>query len=104
MEKKTMSIAEATVQELISKMTLEEKIALTIGKDFWSTNGVERLGIEPIALNDGPHGVRKPGVSTEIDIGSSYPATCFPTAVTLACSWDTALVEEVGEALGEESR
>ena len=97
-----MSIAEATVQELISKMTLEEKIDLTIGKDFWSTNGVERLGIEPITLNDGPHGVRKPGATTEIGIGSSYPATCFPTAVTLACSWDTALVEEVGEALAEE--
>ncbi len=83
-------------------MTLEEKIALTIGKDFWSTNGIERLGISPIALNDGPHGVRKPAASTEIGIGSSFPATCFPTANTLACSWDTSLVEEVGEALGEE--
>jgi beta-glucosidase len=97
-----MSIAEATIHELMSKMTLEEKIALTIGKDFWSTNGVERLGIAPIALNDGPHGVRKPAASTEIGIGSSFAATCFPTANTLACSWDTALVEEVGEALGEE--
>ena len=97
-----MSIAEATIQELMSKMTLEEKIALTIGKDFWSTNGVERLGIAPIALNDGPHGVRKPAASTEIGLGSSFAATCFPTANTLACSWDTALVEEVGEALGEE--
>ena len=83
-------------------MTLEEKIALTIGRDFWSTNGVERLGIAPIALNDGPHGVRKPAASSEIGIGSSFAATCFPTANTLACSWDTALVEEVGEALGEE--
>lgn len=97
-----MGEPEAHIQELISKMTLEEKIALTIGKDFWSTNGVERLGIAPIALNDGPHGVRKPGASTEIGIGSSFAATCFPTASTLACSWDTALVEEVGEALGEE--
>ena len=97
-----MSIAEATIQELMSKMTLEEKIALTIGKDFWSTNGVERLGIVPIALNDGPHGVRKPAASTEIGLGSSFAATCFPTANTLACSWDTTLVEEVGEALGEE--
>src|SRR5881392_1394510 len=75
-------------------MTLEEKIALTIGRDFWSTNGVERLGIAPIALNDGPHGVRKPAASSEIGIGSSFAATCFPTANTLACSWDTALGEE----------
>jgi beta-glucosidase len=93
---------EANIQELISKMTLEEKIALTIGRDFWSTNGVERLGIASIALNDGPHGIRKPASSSEIGIGSSLPATCFPTAAALACSWDTALVEEVGEALGEE--
>ena len=97
-----MGAAEENIQELISKMTLEEKIALTTGKDFWSTNGVERLGIAPIALNDGPHGVRKPGVSSEIGIGSSFPATCFPTASTHACSWDTSLVEKVGEALGEE--
>jgi len=97
-----LGAAEANIQELISKMTLEEKIALTIGRDFWSTNGVERLGIAPIALNDGPHGVRKPAASSEIGIGSSFAATCFPTANTLACSWDTALVEEVGEALGEE--
>ncbi len=97
-----MGTIETNIQELISKMTLEEKIALTIGKDFWSTNGVERLGIAPIAVNDGPHGVRKPAASSEIGIGSSIAATCFPTANTLACSWDTALVEEVGEALGEE--
>lgn len=97
-----MGAPEANIQELISKMTLEEKIALTIGRDFWSTNGVERLGIAPIALNDGPHGVRKPAASSEIGIGSSFAATCFPTANTLACSWDTALVEEVGKALGEE--
>ncbi|HYX49823.1 MAG TPA: glycoside hydrolase family 3 N-terminal domain-containing protein, partial [Ktedonobacteraceae bacterium] len=97
-----MGTTETNIQELISKMSLEEKIALTIGKDFWSTNGVERLGIAPIALNDGPHGVRKPGSSSEIGIGSSFAATCFPTASTISCSWDTALVEKIGEALGEE--
>jgi beta-glucosidase len=97
-----METAEATVQELLHQMTLEEKIALTIGKDFWSTNGVERLGIAPIALNDGPHGVRKPAAEGEIGIGNSLPATCFPTAATLAASWDTDLAQEVGQALAEE--
>ncbi len=92
----------AQVAELLGQMTLEEKIALTIGRNFWSTNGVERLGIPPIALNDGPHGVRKPGGGTEIGIGDSIPATCFPTAVSLAASWDTDLAEEIGQALGEE--
>ncbi|HEY6408032.1 MAG TPA: glycoside hydrolase family 3 C-terminal domain-containing protein, partial [Ktedonobacteraceae bacterium] len=90
------------IQELLSKMTLEEKVALTIGRDFWSTNGVERLGVAPIAVNDGPHGVRKPAATSEIGIGNSLPATCFPTAAALASSWDTSLVEEVGQAIGEE--
>ena len=97
-----MGTVETNIQELISKMTLEEKIALTIGRDFWSTNGVERLGIAPIALNDGPHGIRKPATGSDLGIGNSLPATCFPTAAALASSWDTALVEEVGQAIGEE--
>src|SRR6266480_6855708 len=89
--RKTLGTAEANIQELISKMTLEEKVALTIGRDFWSTNGVERLGIEPISLNDGPHGVRKPAKDSDLGIGNSLPATCFPTAAALVSSWDTAL-------------
>jgi beta-glucosidase len=97
-----LSTVEANIQELISNMTLEEKIALSIGRDFWSTNSVERLGIAPIALCDGPHGVRKPAESSEIGIGNSLPATCFPPAATLASCWDTVLVEEVGRAIGEE--
>src|SRR5690349_6270136 len=91
------------VAKLLSEMTLEEKIALTIGPDFWSTNGVERLNVRPINLNDGPHGVRKPPTGGELGLGNSLPATCFPTAMALAASWDTALLEEVGQALGEES-
>lgn len=97
-----MRTVETNIQELISKMTLEEKIGLTIGRDFWSTNDVERLGIAPIGLNDGPHGVRKPAIGSDVGIGNSLPATCFPTAAALASSWDTALVEEVGRAIGEE--
>ena len=91
------------VAKLISEMTLEEKIALTIGRDFWTTNGVERLDIEPVTLTDGPHGIRKSSLDGEIGIGRSIPATCFPTAVSLASSWDVALAEEVGQALGEEA-
>ncbi len=89
-------------QELLSQMTLEEKIALTIGRDFWSTNGVERLGIAPIAVNDGPHGVRKPAIEGDLGIGNSLPATCFPTAAAMASSWDRALAREVGEAIAQE--
>ena len=97
-----MEPTKTNIQELLGKMTLEEKIALTIGKDFWSTNGVERLNVAPIYVNDGPHGVRKPDGSDQVGIGTSLPATCFPTAVSQAASWDIALIEEVGQALGQE--
>lgn len=92
----------STVQEFISKMTLEEKVTLTIGRDMWSTNGIERLNIAPITFSDGPHGVRKVPLGDGTGIGISLPATCFPTPAALACSWDVSLIEEVGQALAEE--
>lgn len=99
-----MQTQEDKIANLLREMTLEEKIALTIGRGFWTSNGVERLGIQPIVLTDGPHGVRKAPQGGEIGIGNSLPATCFPTAVSLASSWDTTLAEEIGQALGEESQ
>lgn len=97
-----MSVTEKQVTEILAEMTLEEKIALTIGKDLWTTNGVPRLGIEPIVMTDGPHGVRKSPQGSEIGLGNSIPATCFPTAVSLAASWDIELAHEIGIALAEE--
>jgi beta-glucosidase len=89
---------EVDIRKLISKMTLEEKTLLCSGSGFWHTKPIERLGIPSIKMNDGPHGLRN------VDEGSweSVPATCFPTAVTLAASWDRGLVEKVGRAIGEE--
>lgn len=90
-------------QELISKMTLEEKASLCSGADFWHLKSVDRLGINQIMVCDGPHGLRKQNAENEkIGIGNSYPATCFPTAVTTACSWDKDLIYKMGETLGEE--
>ena len=90
-------------QDLISQMTLEEKAGLCSGKDFWHLKSIERLGIPEIMICDGPHGLRKQNSENkEIGIGNSYPATCFPTAATTACSWDPSLIYKMGEALGEE--
>ncbi len=90
-------------QELISKMTLEEKAQLCSGADFWHLKEVKRLGLKPIMVCDGPHGLRKQNAENEkIGIGNSYPATCFPTAVTTACSWDRDLIYRMGQALAEE--
>lgn len=86
-------------------MTLEEKVSLLSGKDFWHTNGLERLGIPSVMLTDGPHGLRKQGVAGDhLGIAASLPATCFPTAAATACSFDEGLMERIGTALGEECR
>ena len=88
--------------EIISKLTLEEKVGLCSGKDFWNLKGVERLGIPEIMVTDGPHGLRKKNPEGKGGLEDSVPATCFPTAVTTACSWDPELLYEMGVALGEE--
>ena len=87
-----------------SELTLEEKASLTSGADFWHLKGVERLGIAQIMVTDGPHGLRKQGGDTDhLGLAGSVPATCFPPAVALGSSWDAALAERVGIALGVES-
>ena len=74
------------------------------GKDFWQTHSLKRLGIESITLSDGPHGIRKQeGAGDQLGLNGSVPATCFPTAATMANSWDPALGEEMGRRLGEEA-
>ncbi len=91
-------------QDLISQMTLEEKAHLLSGRDFWQTQSVKRLGIENMTLSDGPHGIRKQeGAGDQLGLNGSLPATCYPTAATMANSWDPALGEELGKMLGEEA-
>ncbi|MFA9457691.1 beta-glucosidase [Halalkalibacter sp. AB-rgal2] len=90
--------------DLIKKMTLEEKASLMSGKDFWQTDSIERLGIKSMFLADGPHGIRKQAEAADhLGLNESIPATCFPTAATVANSWNEELVEKVGEYLGEEA-
>lgn len=84
-------------------MTLKEKASLCSGKDFWHLKSIERLGLPEIMVCDGPHGLRKQNAENKkVGIGNSYPATCFPTAVTTACSWDRDLIYKMGQALAEE--
>lgn len=90
-------------KDLISQMTLKEKASLCSGKDFWHLKSIERLGLPEIMVCDGPHGLRKQNAENKkVGIGNSYPATCFPTAVTTACSWDRDLIYNIGQALAEE--
>ena len=92
------------IQPILDQMTLQEKIALCSGKDFWHTKGMPQHQIPSIMLSDGPHGLRKQESSTDmLGINNSVPATSFPTASISACSWDEALLQKMGEALGEEA-
>ncbi|MFB6497892.1 beta-glucosidase [Bacillus haynesii] len=91
-------------RELIQDMTLEEKASLMSGKDFWQTQNIDRLGIRSMLLADGPHGIRKQAVGSEQPgLNAGDPATCFPTAATIANSWNKDLAEKMGEYLGKEA-
>ena len=86
-------------------MKLEEKAVLLSGKGEWQTWDFERLGIPSMYCSDGPNGVRRQaGAGDHLGLNPSLPATCFPTAATVANSWDPELGEEIGRALGEEAR
>ena len=86
------------LEALITQMTLEEKINLLAGADLWYSVPVPRLGIPTFKVTDGPNGARGANGST------GATSVCFPCGSALAATWDTALVEEVGQALAEEVR
>lgn len=92
------------IKELISAMTLEEKIAYCTGADFWHTKEMPRHGIPAIKMADGPHGLRcQEGAGDMLGINKSLPATCFPTAVTACSTWNTELYGAEGAAIGKEA-
>ncbi|MBO5993544.1 MAG: glycoside hydrolase family 3 C-terminal domain-containing protein [Acidaminococcaceae bacterium] len=95
----------AQIKELISQMTLEEKAALTSGRDNWYTKGLERLGIQPVRMSDGPHGLRtQAGDVNTLDGSETARAVCFPAACATGASFDADLIEEMGHELGKEAQ
>ncbi|MDQ0222360.1 glycoside hydrolase family 3 C-terminal domain-containing protein [Streptococcus moroccensis] len=93
------------VNEIIQRMSREEKIALCEGKDFWTTKAFPQYGIPTIFMSDGPHGLRKQEDAADmLGLNRSLPATCFPTAVTTGASWDTELLDEIGKAIAQEAK
>ena len=91
-------------QEILDKLTLKEKASLISGKDFWQTVNIDRVGIPSAFLSDGPHGVRRQAAAADhLGLNASIPATSYPTAATMANSWDPELGEELGQKLGQEA-
>ena len=92
-------------EDILAQMTLEEKCALLQGASAFGTFAIPSLGVPELQFSDGPHGMRHqdPTTANHLGIGGSLPATCFPTAATVAQSWDPSLGERLGTALGEEA-
>ena len=90
------------IPTIISQMSLEEKAALCTGATSWSTQAVPRFGVPELIVSDGPHGIRRvPDLNA---LGAkSLPATSFPTASSLASTWDIDLLYALGQALAEEA-
>ncbi|MEM7100905.1 MAG: glycoside hydrolase family 3 C-terminal domain-containing protein [Pseudomonadota bacterium] len=88
---------------IVQALTPTEKASLCSGQNFWHLKGIERVKLPEVMVTDGPHGLRKQAKSADhVGLNRSVPATCFPTAVTLAASWNVALLEEIGQALGQQ--
>jgi beta-glucosidase len=86
-------------------LTMPEQVRLLSGQDFWHTEAVPAAGIPSMMMSDGPHGLRvQEGAGDHVGATASRPATCFPTAVTMASTWDEQLLVEVGQAVATEAR
>ena len=91
-------------QDILDQLTLKEKASLISGKDFWQTVNIDKVGIPSAFLSDGPHGVRRQAAAADhLGLNASIPATCYPTAATMANSWDPELDKELGKRLGQEA-
>jgi beta-glucosidase len=86
------------VEHLLTELTLEEKISLLAGRNFWETAPVPRLKIPYARVTDGPNGARG------AEFSGGVRAACFPCSTALAATWDTDLVGQVGSALADEAR
>ncbi len=96
---------EKRVADLLSRMTLEEKATMLSGSGWMESAAIERLGIPAIKMADGPLGVRSWLGSSAVTSGANavkIETTSFPAGVAMAATWDTALVEREGQAIGQE--
>ncbi|KAG8851519.1 hypothetical protein FRB96_009192 [Tulasnella sp. 330] len=95
---RTKTFADADIDEILRELTDDEKIALLGAPDWWRTNKIDRLGVPPIRMSDGPNGVR--GTSNFL----LSPSQCIPSATSLGATFDTELIEQTGAFLASEAK
>ncbi len=89
-------------KELVAQMTLEEKASICAGENFWQMRGVPRLGIRPIMVTDGPHGLRKQvGEADMLGLNASVMSIAFPAGCAQAASFDPSVAQCIGDQLGK---
>ena len=97
-------VSSSTETIVTEELSVLEKASLLSGKNTWQSRDLPHKGVRSVFFSDGPHGVRKQvGSSDHLGLNASEPATCFPTAATIANSWNPQLGEEIGVALGVEA-
>ena len=91
-------------QQLVAQLTLDEKLSLLTGKNFWVTQPFPRLGVSSMEVADGPYGLRKQvGISDHMGWNKSQPAVAYVSGPGMASSWDKDLIREAGRHLGVEA-
>ena len=91
------------IKNIVSKMTLEQKAALTTGVGMWETQTFEKPDIPAEWMCDGPHGLRKQAQGI-MDINDSEEAVSFPAECAIAATWDRDLIYKAAETLGNEAQ
>jgi beta-glucosidase len=88
---------ETRVQSLLDALTIDEKLSLCAGQNFWETRGIPRVGLKPFRMTDGPRGVA-------FHSSRMKRCTAFPSGIAQAAAWDEQLMRRFGEALAEETK
>ncbi|WP_433301976.1 glycoside hydrolase family 3 protein [Actinoplanes sp. CA-030573] len=86
------------IEHVLEQLSLEEKVSLLAGQDFWSLPAIERVGLRSLVMSDGPIGVRGTGWAPD------DPSIALPSPTALAAAWDPELAETAGRLLGQEAR
>ena len=90
-------MSEDRIRELVEQMTVAEQVSLLSGEDIWSLPAIPRLGIHKLRMTDGPNGARGGG-----GLVGGVKSAAFPVGIALGATWNPAIVEKVGNVLGDE--